>query len=814
MQHSSWRRCLRRGGLIRLPWMNPGFPIRPASTELTLPAWWLKGQPRKVFGSRAEVELLSQLAVLLMPGEPISKAFRDFPVKKCKEWGSSRLCPDFAAHGVLKAANAALFIEYDGHYRHMQAQGLATDIRKTSALLRFAPAGSVVVRIVHKERQSKDGSVQVLVDCWQAKHALSLRKTLQQVLDSLLLCCRHQLVPGLVSRLEACGHMPLDKRARAFAGDAALMGKSDNNGLDLREFLQKEVHLSAEQVAKMIATSPKVLGLSIEANLKPTVEWIKGLGLSQSQVAKMIAMSPQMLGLSIEANLKPTVEWIKGLGLSQSQVAKMIAMSPQVLGLSIEANLKPTVEWIKGLGLSQSQVAKVIATSPQVLGYSLEANLKPTVEWIKGLGLSQSQVAKVIATFPQVLGYSIEANLKPTVEWIKGLGLSQSQVVKMIATFPQVIGYSVEAKLKPTVEWFKRLGLSQSQVAKVIATSPQVLGYSLEANLKPTVEWIKGLGLSQSQVAKVIATFPQVLGYSIEANLKPTVEWIKGLGLSQSQVVKMIATFPQVIGYSVEAKLKPTVEWFKRLGLSQSQVAKMIAKFPKVLGYNIEANLKPTVEWIKELGVGPSQVANAVAAHPQILGYSIGSNLRLKHVLLQKFFPGAAAAQLLARAPRLWSYRHTRLEHRLHVLKCQGQLSKLAGAMTLGLDDFSLRFASSRLPSQKRLSEFRRASYGVYAGSRCCWPWAVAPPGVPQQTRGLDSSRFSGPSCFDWGLQQSRIWDLVLLRGALLRAEAVTGFSLGCWLLDCSRNALKQPIASRSPKPTHRLTSRCIVASC
>ncbi|CAE7866016.1 unnamed protein product [Symbiodinium necroappetens] len=493
MQRSSWRRCLRRGGLIRLPCVNPSFPIRPASTELTPPAWWLKGQPRKVFGSRAEVELLSQLAVLLMPGEPIAMAFRDFPVKKCKEWGSSRLCPDFAAHGVLKATSAALFIEYDGHYRHMEPPGLATDIRKTSALLRFAPAGSVVVRIAHKERQWKDGSVQVLVDCWQAGHALSLRKTLQQVLDSLLLCCRHQLVPGLVSRLEACGHMPLDKRARSFAVDAGLVGKSDNNGLDVREFLRTEMRLSAEQVAKSIDRCPAVLGLSIQANLKPTVEWINGLGLSQLQVAKVIATRPQVLGLSIEANLKPTVAWIKGMGLSQPQVAKVIATRPQVLGLSIEANLKPTVAWIEGLGLSQPQVAKVIATRPQVLGLSIEANLNPKVEWIEGLGLRQPQIANMIAKFPHVLGYSI------------------------------------------------------------------------------------------------------------------------------------------------------------------------------------------------------------------------GTNMRLKHNLLQEFFNGEAAAQLLARVPRLWSYRHTRLEHRLHLLKSHGQLSKLAGAMTLGLDDFSRRFASSHLPKEATLSERCRA---------------------------------------------------------------------------------------------------------
>ena len=612
-----------------------------------------------MLGSRAEAELLCQLAVLLMPDVPIAEAFRDFPVEKSESWGSSTLSPDLSAYGVLKTTDAALFVEYDGHYRHMEPPGLATDMRKTSALLKFAPAGSVVVRIAHKERQRKDKSTQVLVDSWCAEHEPSLLKALNQVAASLLKECRGRLHPTLASRLEAfAAEESINKDASTCAKEAELVGMSDSSKPNLEEFLCKEVGLDTWQVAKVIATFPSVLRYSIEANLKPTVEWTKGLGLSQSQVAKLIATFPQALGLSIDANLKPTVEWITGLGLSQSQVSKLIATFPSVLGLSIEGNLKPKVEWIKGLGLSQSQVAKLIATFPQALGLSIDANLKPTVEWIKGLGLSQSQVAKLIATFPQALGLSIDANLKPTVEWIKGLGLSQSQV------------------------------------AKVIVQRPHVLGYSIEANLKPTVEWIKGLGLSQSQVAQVIATFPQVLGYSIEANLKPTVEWIKGLGLSQSRIVKVIVSHPSVLGYSIEANLKPTVEWIKGLGLSQSQVAKVIARRPQVLGYSIEANLEPTVQWIKGLGLSQSQIAELISTFPQVLGLSIEANLRVKYVLLQNFFPGSAA-ELLARAQRLWSYRQARLEHRLHVLQSQGQLSKLASAMTLGLDVFSRRFPSS-----------------------------------------------------------------------------------------------------------------------
>ena len=308
-----------------------------------------------------------------MPDVPIAEAFRDFPIQKCKEWGSSRLSPDLTAYGVLKATDAALFIEYDGYYRHMEPLGLARDMRKTSALLKFAPAGSVVVRIAHQERQWQDKSVQVLADCWQSEHVPSLHKTVKQVVASLLQSCRAELVPGLVSHLEARAPLQIDRYAINFAVDAELVGSAaSSKRLAVQEFLQKDTQLTPVQVAKSIASFPSVLGSSIEANLKPKVEWMKGLGLSQTQVAKAITTFPPVLGLSIEQNLKPTVEWINGLGLSQSQVAKMVATFPPVLGSSIEANLKPKVEWMKGLGLSQTQVAKAITTFPPVLGLSIE----------------------------------------------------------------------------------------------------------------------------------------------------------------------------------------------------------------------------------------------------------------------------------------------------------------------------------------------------------------------------------------------------------------------------------------------------------
>ena len=178
---------------------------------------------------------------------------------------------------MLKATDAALFIEYDGYYRHMEPPGLARDTRKTSMLLKLAPKGSVVVRIAHQERQWQDKSVQVLADCWQSEHVPSLHKTVQQVVASLLQSCRAELVPGLVSHLEALAPLQIDRYAINFAVDAELVGSAaSSKRLAVQEFLQKDTQLTPVQVAKSIANFPS----RIEANLKPKVEWMKGLGLS------------------------------------------------------------------------------------------------------------------------------------------------------------------------------------------------------------------------------------------------------------------------------------------------------------------------------------------------------------------------------------------------------------------------------------------------------------------------------------------------------------------------------------------------------
>ena len=167
------------------------------------PHWWKKGRPRTTHRSYAEVELLSRLAELLMPGEPIGELFRDFPVEPSDAWGSRWLCPDITAFGVLKQKDAALFVEYDGHPRHYDARGQEADERKTDALLDYAPPGSGLLRLGHAGRDLRRNlnSREVLIDTWSAGQERTLMHVVRQVAQALLSSWENIL------RKDVCEHL-------------------------------------------------------------------------------------------------------------------------------------------------------------------------------------------------------------------------------------------------------------------------------------------------------------------------------------------------------------------------------------------------------------------------------------------------------------------------------------------------------------------------------------------------------------------------------------------------------------------------------
>ncbi|CAE7927122.1 Hmgcs1 [Symbiodinium sp. KB8] len=161
---------------------------------------WLRSHVRREEQfSASELELMSQLGVLLMPDHPIEELFRRFE-------GSGRfwsgLEPDLVAYGVLKEPEAALFMEYDGYWRHANRYGYKKDKEKNAALFSVGPPGSWVIRIGHFHRKPMGrNSLYVKVNNWQGDEYQSLTQTLGEVVRRMLSDLRTELDPALRLRL-------------------------------------------------------------------------------------------------------------------------------------------------------------------------------------------------------------------------------------------------------------------------------------------------------------------------------------------------------------------------------------------------------------------------------------------------------------------------------------------------------------------------------------------------------------------------------------------------------------------------------------
>ena len=76
------------------------------------------------------------------------------------------------------------------------------------------------------------------------------------------------------------------------------------------------------------------------------------LGLSEAELRKVVLGLPPVLGLSVEGNVLPTIDFLQGeLGLSDKRLRERIVGFPAILSYSIERRLQPRVELCNEMGL-------------------------------------------------------------------------------------------------------------------------------------------------------------------------------------------------------------------------------------------------------------------------------------------------------------------------------------------------------------------------------------------------------------------------------------------------------------------------------
>ena len=182
-------------------------------------------------------------------------------------------------------------------------------------------------------------------------------------------------------------------------------------------FLREELKLSRPKLGALVASYPQVLGLSLEQNVRPTVEFVRGLGVAP---AKAFGRHPSLLGLSIERNLRPSADYLQSLGVDLS---KAVAKNPTILSLNIDRNVMPTVAYLRTLGMRR--IGRVLTQQPSILSLSVTTNLLPKEAFLRQIGLDEAPggLGAQLDAYPALLTLSLEQNLRPTAEALAEAGL-------------------------------------------------------------------------------------------------------------------------------------------------------------------------------------------------------------------------------------------------------------------------------------------------------------------------------------------------------------------------------------------------------
>jgi hypothetical protein len=209
-------------------------------------------------------------------------------------------------------------------------------------------------------------------------------------------------------------------------------------------------HRIPKVIGKLVASYPFLLNLYVETNLQPRIEFLSTTcGLNVTDVAKLVqsAGGGSVLGLSVDQNLKPTMDFlIVLLQNDRAALRKCILAHPQLLALSI-SNLQSKVNYFNSIG--KSLATRIAFRSPAVYSLSLTGNLIPTIDFL----------AKVWGVTPAPTISNVEPDGTFGIE--KNDDNSKTDCVSLahfLQEYPNVLTLSLGGNIQTTMNFFNRTG--------------------------------------------------------------------------------------------------------------------------------------------------------------------------------------------------------------------------------------------------------------------------------------------------------------------------------------------------------------------
>ena len=259
-------------------------------------------------------------------------------------------------------------------------------------------------------------------------------------------------------------------------------------------YLQNDLDLSDEKIAKLLVANPDLLARSIKNHYEPLFNALQtSFGFTQEEIVKLAMKNAQVL-------YRPSVEKVEStscflpnvLGLSVDEkegLKKCLLKCPSLL-TNTESNLKESNEWILNLvGNSQSVAGRVCRNRPDLLGYSVDL-LQDKVDWYRDrLSLTEEEFRKVVATYPTIMALGIEdGKMDKKLCHIQQLfDINDKELKELFLSRPELFVLSAEKNIEPKLELYGSL-IGKERTRKLVVESPYLLLWSMKRVITPRLE--------------------------------------------------------------------------------------------------------------------------------------------------------------------------------------------------------------------------------------------------------------------------------------------------------------------------------------
>ncbi|XP_051203197.1 transcription termination factor MTERF6, chloroplastic/mitochondrial [Lolium perenne] len=249
------------------------------------------------------------------------------------------------------------------------------------------------------------------------------------------------------------------------------------------DYLLNDVKIEQRKLRYVVTKCPKVLTVSVDRKLVPTVQCLNTLQAKPGEVAQAIIKFPPILFHSMEQKLCPLLAFFQTLDISEKQLAKLLMVNPRLISYSIEGKFSQTVDFFVSLGIEkEGMIGKILTKEPYILGYSVDKRLRPTAEFLKSVvGLEGTNLQRVIMNFPGILSRDANKTLRPNFMFLQSAGFSKDQIMALVAGYPLVLIKSIKRCLEPRVKFLvEEMGRDRGEAVDY----PQFFSHGLRKSLE------------------------------------------------------------------------------------------------------------------------------------------------------------------------------------------------------------------------------------------------------------------------------------------------------------------------------------------